>query len=832
METITIKKTNIMKKILLLLLLFTGITNAQIIPFPDDDFRLAIINSPFVMDLNGNFTTVDQNFNGQIEFSEAANISILVVDNSSVSDVTGVQAFVNLEEFSCNDNQITTIDLTGMTNLTFLGCSNNTSLTSLTVSGLNQLTGLEYTGTPNLSHLDVSGCSALPYNILINHNSLTYLNASNCSTLQSINVTSNNLTYLNVDGCSGLLNLTVWNSQLTMLIIGNMPSLGVLQIYQNPSLSNLVVLNCPVLNTFDCSNNNLPFINLSNLTSLTDLRCSYNPMTSINVSNLTNLTSLIVGDTQITSLDVSNLTNLTYLWYPNNPQLQYVYQKNGQNETTILDNNPNLDFICVDDGQATAIQTALNNANLTNVVANSYCSFVPGGNYNTITGTIRLDANSNGCDASDAVKPNIRVSINDGTNQGATFTNAAGVYRFYTSAGNYTITPVVEVPSWFNFAPASANIPFANANGNSVTQDFCITSNGIHNDVEAITVPLTAARPGFNAQYKIIIKNNGNTTITDAIRIQYDNTRLQYVASTPNYDFQSSNSFSWSYINLSPFEERSFYLTLHVNSPTDTPAVNIGDTLDFITLSIPLVGDETPENNGYVQLHQNVVGAFDPNNIACIEGANVSPTQIGNYLHYAVNFENTGNFPAQNVVVRDVIDTTKYDTNSLQLQNTSHSSYTRLNGNIVEFIFENINLAPSAGTPPVGGHGDVLFKIKSKSTLVTGDFVTKSAKIYFDYNAPITTNNAQTTFSSLSNGVHHLDKSITLYPNPTSSIINIKCNSTINSIELFDIQGRILQTDLAESNTTVFELSDRPKGIYFLKINTDNGSKVEKIAKE
>jgi hypothetical protein len=822
---------NIMKKIVLLLLFATGMANAQIIPFPDDNFRAAIINSPFAMDLLGNFTTVDQNLNGQVEFSEAANISILVVDNSNVINVTGIQAFVNLEEFSCAGNQIATIDLTGMTTLTFLGCSNNTPLTSLILSGLNQLDTLDFTGTPNLSHLDVSGCSALQYNILVSHNNLTYLNASNCSTLYSINVTSNQLAYLNVDGCTGLNNLSVWYSQLSMLIIANMPNLNVLQVYQNPSLSNLLVLNCPVLTTFDCNNNNLSSIDVSGLTSLTDLRCSYNPLTSIFVSNLVNLTNLYVGDTQITSLDVSNLTNLTYLWYPNNPQLQVVYQKNGQYQTTILDNNPNLDFICVDDVEIGEIQSSLNAAGMSGTVANSYCSFVPGGSYNTITGIIRMDANVNGCDASDTVKPNIRVNINDGTNQGATFTNAAGVYKFYTQAGSFTVTPVAENPTWFNFAPTTATIPFANNNNNITTQNFCITANGSHQDLEVVIEPITPARPGFDATYRIVYRNKGNTTVSGSVNFTFNDAKIDYVSATTAPNTVATGSLTWNYTNLPPFENRSFVITLNINSPVETPAVNIGDVLIFGATINPTAADELIADNTFAY-NQTVVGAFDPNNIACIEGPNVAPTEIGKYLHYAVNFENTGNFVAQNVVVKDVINATKYDINSLQLQNTSHPAYTRVIGNIVEFIFENINLAPRSGTPPVGGHGDVLFKIKSKNTLIAGDFVTKTAKIYFDYNAPISTNNAQTTFATLGNTVHQLDNSINIFPNPANSIINIECNSIINSIELYDIQGRILQTDLSDSNITVFDVSNRPKGLYFLKINTDNGSKVEKLVKD
>jgi hypothetical protein len=71
-----------------------------------------------------------------------------------------------------------------------------------------------------------------------------------------------------------------------------------------------------------------------------------------------------------------------------------------------------------------------------------------------------------------------------------------------------------------------------------------------------------------------------------------------------------------------------------------------------------------------------------------------------------------------------------------------------------------------------------------------------------------------------------------VYPNPTNSIINIQSDFTINTIELYDIQGRILSTSLENSNDVNFDISKRQNGLYFLKIKTEKGIKVVKIVKE
>jgi hypothetical protein len=256
----------------------------------------------------------------------------------------------------------------------------------------------------------------------------------------------------------------------------------------------------------------------------------------------------------------------------------------------------------------------------------------------------------------------------------------------------------------------------------------------------------------------------------------------------------------------------------------ETPPVNIGDVLNFTATISPGEGDEVPSDNAF-PYHQTVVGSFDPNDITCLEGDVVSPAQIGNYLHYIINFENTGTAPAQNIVVRDVIDTNQYDINSLQLLNSSAFVTTRLNGGVAEFIFPNINLHS-------GGHGNILLKIRSNSTLVEGSSVSKRANIYFDYNFPVETLPANTVFRSLNNPDVPRDISIAVYPNPTKGIININCKNTIKSIELYDVQGRALQTNLVNANQSNVDISNQSNGIYFLRIISDKGMKVEKIVRE
>ena len=220
-----------------------------------------------------------------------------------------------------------------------------------------------------------------------------------------------------------------------------------------------------------------------------------------------------------------------------------------------------------------------------------------------------------------------------------------------------------------------------------------------------------------------------------------------------------------------------------------------------------------------------MVGSYDPNDKTCVEGTIVSTATIGQYVHYIIRFENTGTAAAENIVVRTEINPSDFNINSLQLLNASHPVYTRVNGNVVEFVFEQILLES-------GGHGNVLLKVKSLTSLQQGGNVNKRADIYFDYNYPVATNEAETTFQALSNPDFEQDQSISIYPNPTKDKVNVSGDFTLQTVQLYDVQGRLLQTQLANDNQTIIDISVHSNGVYFIKVTSDKGIKVGKIVKE
>lgn len=71
--------------------------------------------------------------NGQLLNSDALPITYLALAASQISDLTGVEAFINLDTLECGSNSLTILDITNSPNLTQLTCANN-NLTSLDIS--------------------------------------------------------------------------------------------------------------------------------------------------------------------------------------------------------------------------------------------------------------------------------------------------------------------------------------------------------------------------------------------------------------------------------------------------------------------------------------------------------------------------------------------------------------------------------------------------------------------------------------------------------------------------------------------------------------------------
>lgn len=465
-------------------------------------------------------------------------------------------------------------------------------------------------------------------------------------------------------------------------------------------------------------------------------------------------------------------------------------------------------------------------SNYNNYVVGCLARLIGGGFYN-LSGQNTLDLNNDGCDVTDIPYPNMKFNFNDGVESYDFFSNTSGSYSFLLNAGSYTITPVVN--SNFNVTPTSINATFP-SQYTSLVQDYCLTSvNGLYNDLEINIVPINTARPGFDAIYKIVYKNKGVQYVDGIVNLTFDDQVIDYVSSNPSYQNITSNMLTWSFNSLAPQEQRSIYVTFNLNSPMETPPLNLDDNLSFTT-TITIDGSEaTPDDNTFT-LNQLVVNSYDPNDKTCLEGNYVEESKIGNYVHYLIRFENNGTANAEFIRVVDFIDLSKFEINTLEPLDSSHPMITKISdGNKVEFFFNEINLP----FDDANNDGYVLYKIKLRNDLVLNDTFENSASIYFDFNFPIYTNIASTTISNtLSNNDFIINEDIKVYPNPVSDFLyfNNLTNRKINKILMFNGIGQLVFETNQDINK--LDMNDFKSGVYILKIFEGNSETNLKIIKK
>lgn len=227
-----------------LIISFFGVSQNTLIP--DANFEQRLINLGLDNIIDGSVLTANIN-----------SITSLDVKMSYISDLTGIEDFIALDTLYCQINQLTSLDMSQNTALTYLNCGGN-ELTSLDVSQNTALT-LLYCYTNQLTALDVT------------HNTALYYLKCQVNKLLDLDVTQ--------------------NSALEFLYC-HVNKLPALNLSQNTSLSYL-----------SCFSNQIMALDLSQNTALAYLSCGDNLLTCLNVKNGNNVS--------ITDFEATQNANLT-----------------------------------------------------------------------------------------------------------------------------------------------------------------------------------------------------------------------------------------------------------------------------------------------------------------------------------------------------------------------------------------------------------------------------------------------------------------------------------------------------------------------------------------
>lgn len=134
--------------------------------------------------------------------------------------------------------------------------------------------------------------------------------------------------------------------------------------------------------------------------------------------------------------------------------------------------------------------------------------------------------------------------------------------------------------------------------------------------------------------------------------------------------------------------------------------------------------------------------------------------------------------------------------------------------------------------PPNGISGNTVFPYSHSFTFLPGNtlenfFTTTEA------NAPSINTNCRVSHAN----IEYVAEQMNLFPNPASNKLTLSGLTSlgiIHNIEILNMNGQSVQKTAidAEQNELELNIAELPVGVYILRIDTENGQKVEKFAKE
>jgi len=220
---------------------------------------------------------------------------------------------------------------------------------------------------------------------------------------------------------------------------------------------------------------------------------------------------------------------------------------------------------------------------------------------------------------------------------------------------------------------------------------------------------------------------------------------LDYYAAPPVPLVPAVNTttpLTWILPQLLPYSYGVVSVTVDVSGP--------GCTLptDLVTLNASATLTPPSGTAATAAYSQNTTCSYDPNDKAvtphgCGPDGLIAPTTS---LTYVVQFQNLGNGPASQVVIRDRFHP-NLDLGTFQMLGNSHPFSLSVNGRELVWTFAGINLPPASSNEP-GSHGYVKFRAKPIPNLDDGSVITNQAAIYFDLNPPVLTTTTTNTITS------------------------------------------------------------------------------------
>ena len=409
----------------------------------------------------------------------------------------------------------------------------------------------------------------------------------------------------------------------------------------------------------------------------------------------------------------------------------------------------------------------------------------------------------------DRVFANVKVQLR-GSNQFA-FTDSKGIYTIQPALGNIKSGFYIDIADPDYFANSASGI-FYYATDSLYSEAYVRTYKLATSDL-SLRTESGRSRPGFTIPFYFSITNQGKLTNGGSLTVTLD------------------NGFTYSSANKTPTNINGKTLTFAVDSLASslTQTITVYATLattaalgSTVNTKASLSTTKTDVNlaNNTFTLASIVSGSFDPNDIA------VTPKGIGSKgairdtakLDYTIRFQNMGTDTAFTVVVKSKLPN-GVDFSKFQMLNASHNYALAVQNDTVVWTFKNILLPDNKVNEPKS-HGLIRYKIHQKAGNLTGTEIKNKAAIYFDFNAPVLTNEVLNTVDNTITGIESetnlAENGAILFPNPSEGQLFIQAKEN-GTLKMFNSLGSLAFTSAYEKESSL-NISALPKGVYFYQL--------------
>lgn len=739
-----------------------------------------LVNNSSLTDL-GNITVSDEM--NALTIEDNSNL-ITGSEFNNLSKVGGLILAHNDISFVANLVEVNSLDVTGNNTVQDLSDFKNLRSSNLRTVKLSSLEAL--------SNLDIFNQSEVSNIATIELNNLPLLHS-----IKSLKRVSGILYQLRIESCPLITDLETFSNitGMTTMVISSMDGLTNLSGLNNISEISLTLI------ISDCSNLNSLY-GLENLESIgSTFSFSRNPLIE-SFSRLKSLRSIGMNTATQTRLHIRSNDNLKSL-----AGLDDMF---GQLDVFIITNNSLLETchvqpICNSFDVAQSIDIRENNQGCNDEdEVNIQC-------YNPVVQKIFYDANENGFDENEIGVP-IGYSIINSEN--ILYPNNKGNINFVPNDSTFALA-YNNPTSWLATTPKDISV------NNSITIDTI--RNGItpSEELSLLEARLSFSQLVCNKEYriKITLMNKGTTFLNVGTSLSAVG---DFLSADPKETSLNTSEVLHDVDSIRPGETKELLLTYQSPSVAD---FGLGSIFDHI-LEVEVYD---LQNNflfdNQVSYPIQFLCAYDPNDKQVFpqgEGDNNYTLFTDDTLEYLIRFQNTGNFPAEDIIITDTLDQ-NLDWTTFQFIAASHPvSEINLLRNVLTFEFQNIFL-PDSVSNELGSHGFVSYTVGLKEGLSNYSTVSNTANIFFDQNPPIVTNTTLNTFvndiptvSTITLNSHsYLD----IYPNPSDGIFNIGLVSEFynKNWTLYSTNGIKVLSGSVDRNK--IDLSIVEPGLYIIEVN-------------